>query len=469
MLWESPTAGNAIELRYLPGGAQVVVIVRLSEVSANTEGERVMRSLGDRFNQSYLAWQQAAGVDPNDVETVAIGFYGNDGQAPRVAIAVKLLKQRTAREIIAGWGEVEAEPVGLTAIFKRDDWTYLLPSGRYARYFIMGHRTEIRELAESGLSPSPLRRDWSRLAATADGSRHVNVLFSPKFLWGDGQALLSDLRPGQRDQFEAILGDEMRAGLASVHFGDDLLFAELRAVLDPSADRTAFASEFRRRLGELPDSVERRLATTQLPVYGGSVALRFPAMLRFMNRQLRSGLDGSLPTVNAALPAVAAHNLTFATSLLFAERGSLEDRDRPAHRAPQTIQAALSARLSIRFDQESLEAALASVAQEFVAAHGPLPFAFKITILGEDLEQEGITRNQQIRAVDLEDATLAEILTAIVQKANPNPTPTPADPNQRVLWVVGPDPSDAEHDAILISTRSAAEPRFTIPAVFKTE
>ena len=98
-----------------------------------------------------------------------------------------------------------------------------------------------------------------------------------------------------------------------------------------------------------------------------------------------------------------------------------------------------------------------------------LPFPFEIKILGADLQLGGITQNQSIRDFEARDKTLAEILTAMVMKANPITTvKAPSEPDQKLIWVVGPDPSDASRNIILITTRdAAAKKNYTLPDVFK--
>ena len=98
-----------------------------------------------------------------------------------------------------------------------------------------------------------------------------------------------------------------------------------------------------------------------------------------------------------------------------------------------------------------------------------MPFKLNISILGKDLETGGITRNQQVRDFVQQDKTLAEILTAMMMKANPITTVTaPDQTDQKLIWVVAPDP-DTNEPSILITTRDGAAKRsLTIPKVFQS-
>ena len=98
-----------------------------------------------------------------------------------------------------------------------------------------------------------------------------------------------------------------------------------------------------------------------------------------------------------------------------------------------------------------------------------VPFRFSIRILGSDLQADGITRNQPIRDFAQQDQTLAEILTALVMKANPVTTVrSPSEPAQRLVWAIGTDPAAAPGQTIVITTRQVAEKEYQLPAPFRT-
>jgi hypothetical protein len=134
---------------------------------------------------------------------------------------------------------------------------------------------------------------------------------------------------------------------------------------------------------------------------------------------------------------------------------------------PADVPDLLNRRFSIRFAQDSLEFAVRNIEVEVADTYPNLPFAFGIRILGADLERGGITRNQQIRDFDQQDKTLAEILTAMMLKANPKVATGPQDPEQQLVWLVGADPEAPTRKIVLITTRDAAAQRNDpLPAIF---
>lgn len=96
------------------------------------------------------------------------------------------------------------------------------------------------------------------------------------------------------------------------------------------------------------------------------------------------------------------------------------------------------------------------------------PMNFEIRILGNDLKSEGLTQNQRIRSLMEGKRPLRAILTALVQAANANiAVKDPSDPRQRVVWVIGPSPSDPENQIILITTRRMTQVRsYKLPDKF---
>ena len=89
--------------------------------------------------------------------------------------------------------------------------------------------------------------------------------------------------------------------------------------------------------------------------------------------------------------------------------------------------------------------------------------------MGADLQLNGITRNQQIAQFQADGQSIAEILTQIVMRANPVTTVTdPAENDQKLIWVIAPDPVDPKRRILLITTRdAAAREGYKLPGPFQ--
>ncbi|MEQ8788635.1 MAG: hypothetical protein RIC55_20160 [Pirellulaceae bacterium] len=128
------------------------------------------------------------------------------------------------------------------------------------------------------------------------------------------------------------------------------------------------------------------------------------------------------------------------------------------------IHDALAAKVSFAWDNDSLASGLLAL-EKMVKAEHP---GFRIRIVGGDLQFEGITRNQRVRGVKLEDDTVAEVLTALVLKANPiSLVKDSRDPRLKLVWVIGADPAEPGVQAVLVTTRKGAAKRGEkLPEVF---
>ena len=140
---------------------------------------------------------------------------------------------------------------------------------------------------------------------------------------------------------------------------------------------------------------------------------------------------------------------------------------------PQSIEEVLQLKTKVAFDAESLEFCMRDLLHDAHKVAKGSPFAkggpkeLALKIIGIDLQMDGITRNMTIRDFN-QEGTIAEVLTALVLKGNPEAGKPAHDPRQKLLWVIGPDPDNPERQTILITTRAAAaKKKYTLPAEFQ--
>ncbi|MBW3598173.1 MAG: hypothetical protein KY475_12995, partial [Planctomycetes bacterium] len=315
-----------------------------------------------------------------------------------------------------------------------------------------------------------LRREMERLLRVSDAQRHVSVLLAPSFLFFDAQKLFSGDLEKLQAPLEAFLGDGLQAGLASAHLGDRF-YVEVRLHGSLDLDKGRLASEMRDRLAQMPDEIESYIARLVPHPYWRRLALRFPPMIRYLHQQTRIGTEADHAIINAALPGKAAPNLAAAAELtLVSEPGAAYVAEaQPAGPQVTTMEELLDHKITMSFPQQSLDFAMAELANEVRDTLPNLPFPFEIEIMGKHLEMNGITQNQSIRDFEARDKPVKEVLTAMVMKANPIQTvKSPGEADQKLIWVVGPDPDDPAKKVILITTRdAAAQEGYTLPEVFR--
>lgn len=470
VLWQSPTQGEPIALDLLPGGAQTFLIVRPAALLAVPEGQRVLRALGPEFLTQRSAWEKAAGIPWEEVDQLIVGLYANGGEPPRVACVVRPRQRRPNEEWLSGWGSPSAVGEGSAQYYQGAEWAYWLPSGEVDA-FVMGHANELKDFAANPTAPPLVRREIGQLLRVSDADRHVTILFAPNFLFADGKPLFSGERAKAVEPLQWFLGDTLKAGMLSFHF-DPQFYLELRMESDIVLDRYQLATQVRDRMQEIPPAIETYLANLNPHPYWRIIANRYPMMVGFLHENTRIGVVESHAVLNAMLPQVAAHNLVFGGEMALVSTPGAAPVTVAAATSEsglKTIEEVLNAKISLSFDQDSFEFSIRNVVNEVTSAY-KLPFEFKILILGDDLKLDGITRNQQIRDFQQEDKTVAEVLTALVRKANPVTTvKTPDEKDQKLLWVIAPDPADPNRKVILVTVRQIAEAKYTLPEIFRTK
>src|SRR5690606_23891170 len=111
-----------------------------------------------------------------------------------------------------------------------------------------------------------------------------------------------------------------------------------------------------------------------VPASWRALAIRLPQYLRAVEEQTRFGISQSLPTANFYLPAEAAPQVALASLLALSSGGATTAvggstagamPGGTTAAAPLSIDQLLSTPLSISFDQESLETAVAMIGEEF--------------------------------------------------------------------------------------------------------
>ena len=273
-----------------------------------------------------------------------------------------------------------------------------------------------------------------------------------------------------RRPLEWLLAEQVKACMISMQFHNPF-YLELRGSGHVSRDSLALAEGLRSRLREVPDRIEAHFEKIYPSPYWRRVALRIPAMVRFIASRLRVGVEDDQAVVNVVLPQSAAHNLAFAGQMLLMGEltGGVVDKPPPPPQGPQTLEELLDARFNLSFDQKSLEFVMRDFAADIRETYPSLPFPFDIAIIGTDLQLNGITRNQQIADFKVENETVSQILTKLVRRANPITTVTdPSELDQKLIWVIGPAPDDPNKQVLLITTRDAAKlNNYSLPLAFQ--
>lgn len=470
LLWASPTAGPAITFDNVPPNAQIYLIARPAEILASPGGALSLEALGPTFAQHRDAWEKSAGVKLGDVRQVIMSLHDNQGKMPRPSFRVTLTTPAKEADLVSRWGNPAKKEVDGTPYYEAGDRAYYIPASEQGAMFVMGHPLDIKEVAATKGAPPVMRREVEQLRRLTDVERHLTVLLAPNYLFTDGREIFTGPYEKLLKPLDWFIGDGVKASSSSLHFGEPF-YAEMRMISEIGIEKRELASALRDRLEEIPTRVEDYIVSLNPPMYWKKVALRYPQMIRYLHQHTRVGVEDDVAIVNAVGPSQSAHNLFFGgeLALMSTPGATVAVADAGSGKPlPKTLDELLKHKITFEVPRNDLNLVMADLETEIRTDLPGLTVPFSIKILGKDLEAEGITRNQSVVNFKMESSSIADILTGLVFKANPITTvKDPSEVDQKLIWVVGPDPDQADRQVVLITTRKAAEAKgYKLPAPF---
>jgi len=442
-LWRSPTEGDRIDCSHLLAGTQLILQLRVADLLAHAEGEKVLAALGPWGARAVTHLTNATGGKLSEIETLLLGI-------------------RPARRgsLDFAWRLHLRQPISPERLGQN---CFLTQQGA-GRVLVGATANAFAELKAQAGEPPLFARELQRVLQQTDAARTVTLVFAGKFLQISGEKFLRGAGAPLREALVDFLGDEATATVLSAHW-DENFFLELRSTVALHERPHRFAALLEQRVAESADKIEEVVLTEPLHPYGRKVLARFPAMLRKLGNYTRGGEDRGLSVLRSYLPVTAGHNLLMATELLLGrtQKGSIATtamlpRTGLSSLRSQTIHQRLQTTTSLVFPKETLQRALEMLSE---AIDVPLEIA------GRDLQLEGITKNQSF-ALELRDRPAAEILQSVLLRANPDRTASgPTDVKQKLVYVVRESQGERP-GAIVVTTRTAANRRGEqLPDVFK--
>lgn len=469
--WASPTSGKPIDLSQVPPSGGVFIAIRGADLMSTKEGPKAIQALGPKFESVLATWEKASGFKLGELEQAIVTLHGNNNAFPRVSIVGRPKSSKTHAELLSALGDPKSEKLDKDTYYVGSGgWNYLVREDANGSFFVMSDPATIKEaITEPGTN---LGRELALVRKASDDQRHVSILFYPSFLFsGDGDPLFTDERVRIKKPLEWLLGDGLKAALVSMHFSNEF-YGELRGIANIDREPHVVVEELSKRFAMVPKEIKTYSRNLSPPEYCKDLILDFWEMVSAAGAQLRFGAEDRQAVVNVVLPPAAGHNLILGGELVMsAAPGAVAAvAATPAYKGPKTLDEAVKtvklkdfsfAQDSVEFSVQNLESSVKELLQG-------APFDFSIRIIGKDLELDGITRNGQVRDFKQMDKTVAEVLTAMMMKVNPITTvKEPSEADQKLIWVIGPDPDDNK-TRILITTRNGAAKRnLTLPDVFQ--
>lgn len=470
-LWESPTTGPRMAFEYLPPNARMVFTVRLADLVRNPQGRLAISALAPELQQTIQAWLAAAGLEETDVRQAVIGLYPLDDAAYSPLSVLTLGGDVPLARLRELWRAVELQPG--SRILKSGDQCYLpILSPRdpsKVEGFVMGPQSLVEQAVEfQGINS--LDGSFKSLSPRVDASRHFNAMILPSaFFNQQGQALVGSLWADVQRFARTLVPSELRGLLFSLHFDGEQAYWELTLDHTVDAKPSAMVESVKKAFAQTLANVDAVAAESPSDPYWNRVRVRLNNIVDGCLRTSRFGAEAGLVVVNNWVPDAAPHNLLKAADVALRFRKDqplvASAVERPV--TPRTMAELLQQRRSLSVTTNpDLNILLKNLETEINEAYTDLPFPFRIQISGNDLLREGITQNQRPGDFELANQTLAQILTEIVFRANPDKEAAgPEDPRCKLVWVIRE--SDGQPEIVITTRTGAQEAGLDLPAPFR--
>lgn len=457
------TDTTSIPLSLLPPGPAVIVSCRLGDFVDHPLGENLLTGVSTGADRLVEQAVTRSKMPVESIDRLIITMFPGESGWPEVALAVHLAEPIQESELIETLAVEQARTRENKQIYigDQDDsdayyWNATEGEETVSVYAI-GTVPRISEVAGLDGSDIPLPRTSQALWADTSVDSDLVVLFTPNFLFADGREMLKAAAPEFIAPLKRFMQPDINACLFTLYFNtDETVFLETRYAPSGGISEPALMRKVSDSIESLPEWANQFiLDTTQDPSWK-LLAIRMPQMMQYLSSKTRVGISDNAVVANTYLPQAAFPQLAFAGLLAMNTSTTGVAIEITPEAEMLTIDQMLDRKMSVSFDQESLEFALEAISnafQEGLPAGNQMPTA---VIVGGDLELMGITQNQQVRDFSKTDKALRDVLTALVVQANPDKSATgPDDPKQSLIWVV----IDSEEGGkeIRITTRQAAE------------
>lgn len=444
--WMPPTEPSPVVFSYLPSGSQLILLARPADFMKSKDGQLVLKAGGEQLEAVTDLIESLVKCSLSEIETLQVSWQADENGLPLAAIWAHCHGTFEQENSVAEIDNV-AVPAGVSG-----GWLRWYPHGMNGGDVVVAVPQLMDALMSTAAEKSELPRSMRPLLPVLDGSRQLTLLGSPHFLVHDGRGLLPVVTMPLLGPIKDILGADCPAAAVSIHL-DGRTYFELDAVSPAVGSARSLDQQLEVALHQVSEKTESVISGRDLDPYGRRLVMRLPEILRLWQRYLRVGIEGrNLVVANAYLPEMAAHNVVLAISLLLDQIHANPIKGKIEQNMDVDLQQSAAARLqkpvTVIFDSDTLETAI-----EILSEAVGIP----IEIAGEDLELEGITKNQSFGLAERDNSAEA-VLRIILSKSESKPG--------QLIYVFR---VDGDQEKIVITTNQAAQQRDeVIPEVFRT-
>ena len=469
--WTPPTIGSPYSTDMLPTGMETVVFLSGAALEQKKPIDQLLKWWGD-VQGNALSIPEFTYLNGDGLESVAIAWYpGAEISTFQRAVRFTYSVSKPLSERILSSEAMEPKKVTSENGPSQTFWIASVDGEQIAfageelrsdanasvKRITVGPVGLIEQLAKNQGKSGPLRRQMETLLQATDSRADVTVLAAPSFLYGDGKLLMGEHSVKILALLRSFVDDNVQALMIRTHV-EPAWYVEVRTLGNDLQSAFRDAAEAKKRLEGLPDEMEARFTEKPADAYWRALANRYPQMLRKLASYTRAASEDGQVVLNAYLPSEAILNMTISSWMAMqADGGTTTSKvavAKPTPTVPKTPEELLEAKISIKLEQESLEAVLQAISNEVRDTHTGGVEALPMAINGGAFQKEGITRNQQIRGFDFKETPLRQVLISLARRANPVTTvQSPNEKDQKVVWVLLDDPATPSKKKLEMTTR----------------
>ncbi len=476
LAWESPTAGAPINGYWLPPAPEFIFAWRPQQVLANPATQNWVQAAGPGIQPLLKRWLELTGIPLDQIGLMTISLHASAGRYD-VLVNAELADAADQSQLLSVMPEMSEldQPAPGTRLLESDTVRICLVEpadqpGQVERVMLGSGETLSDLFSGGGLAACDRR--LARLIERSDQDRDLTLLFlNSSLLSEEGAWLFSGAAAELRRPLQLFFDDRVRAVLISAH-ADRGNYLELmtQQTLDLPDDEAAV--ELQNRLRTAGDKLLQHIRQRPAHPYWKPLQQRITSMVPAIIDNTRTTTESDGVIANCWLPPAALQNLVAFAELSLADPRFERGSETTVPSGPQTLAELLATPRSLDLtNSPDLRVLLDDLQKEITDDFPDLPFEFTIRILGDDLQQQGITQNQRPGDITVSQKPLAEILTTIMFQANPDKDATgPDDVRCKLVWVAAADPDQPDHTIIQITTRQAAAAKnLELPTAFQSE
>ena len=374
----SPTAGGPIDLKYLPGGASIVVNLRPAELFGQKPYMAELRNaLGPLGLWLAEEIERRALFAPANVEELTLAILlGGRGSEPELAGRVTLVQPTLRTELIKAFGGARSDRYGMPIWVNSEAAFVVDPSDRV---FAFAPPLYEEDLVAAAKAAGPTMPALESVLEQTDRQRLVTVVFQPTDLAVHRETLVGE---GLQEMMTAVVdwfGDDVEAAAWSLAVEDPaadpeaMMFSQLvcrpasggRMSLRPPQLQNVLLD----RMDDLPLRTLSLVKRLRPPTVGKqSIVGRLPAMLEAVRTASWTGATDSEVFLTTLLTQRAAPNLAAASLIAWDESrravtlvdsGAAPDPATTPAAAAQSVAERLAKPIDVEFNRTPLEEAWA--------------------------------------------------------------------------------------------------------------